>query len=218
MKKIIFTFLLALVTALAVNAQSLTGKQWCTVLNDEDGEGIAVALTFEKNGSCEMLIAAQQDMKEDGVPITMIAAVTVPGTYKLDGKDLNNQFNNGKAKVDVDYEIKGMDAKTKALLNKQIKGELNTLRAEFKKGLLVVVLHNVCGLAAGYLIGSLLRLTPAKRRAISVEVGMQNSGLASSLATLHFAAYPLATIPGALFSVWHNISGAIVAKLYSRNA
>lgn len=84
--------------------------------------------------------------------------------------------------------------------------------------LLVVVLHNVCGLAAGYLIGTLLHLTPAKRRAISVEVGMQNSGLASSLATLHFAAYPLATIPGALFSVWHNISGAIVAKLYSRNA
>ena len=82
--------------------------------------------------------------------------------------------------------------------------------------LLVVVLHNICGLGAGYLIGTLLRLTPAKRRAISVEVGMQNSGLASSLATLHFAAYPLATIPGALFSVWHNISGAIVAKLYAR--
>ena len=136
MKKIIFTLMLALVTALAVNAQNLVGKQWCTVLNDEDGEGIAVALTFEKNGSCEMLIAAQQEMKEDGVPITLIAAVTVPGTYKLDGKDLNNQFNNAKAKVDVDYEIKGMDAKTKSLLNKQIKGELNTLRAEFKKALL----------------------------------------------------------------------------------
>ena len=136
MKKIIFTWLLMLVTALAVNAQNLVGRQWCTVLNDEDGEGIAVALTVEKNGSCEMLIAAQQEMKEDGVPITLIAAVTVPGTYKLDGKDLNNQFNNAKAKVEVDYEIKGMDAKTKALLNKQIKGELNTLKAEFKKGLL----------------------------------------------------------------------------------
>ena len=83
--------------------------------------------------------------------------------------------------------------------------------------LLVVVLHNVCGLAAGYLIGLLLHLSPAKRRAVSVEVGMQNSGLASSLATLHFAAYPLATIPGALFSVWHNISGAIVARIYSRH-
>ena len=82
--------------------------------------------------------------------------------------------------------------------------------------LLVVVFHNTCGLAAGYLIGSMLHLSPAKRRAISVEVGMQNSGLASSLATLHFAAYPLATIPGALFSVWHNISGAVVARIYSR--
>ena len=136
MKKIIFTFLLTLVTALAVNAQNLVGRQWCTVLNDEDGQGIAVALTFEKNGTCEMLIAAQQEMKEDGVPITLIAAVTVPGTYNRDGNNLNNQFNNGKAKVEVDYEIKGMDAKTKALLNKQIKGELSTLKAEFKKGLL----------------------------------------------------------------------------------
>ena len=80
MKKILFTWLLLLVTALAVHAQSLTGKQWCTVLNDEDGQGVAVALTFEKNGTCEMLIAAQQDMKEDGVPINLVAGVTVPGT------------------------------------------------------------------------------------------------------------------------------------------
>ena len=68
MKKILFTWMLMLVTALAVYAQSLTGKQWCTVLNDEDGEGIAVALTFEKNGTCEMLIAAQHDLEEDGMP------------------------------------------------------------------------------------------------------------------------------------------------------
>ena len=82
--------------------------------------------------------------------------------------------------------------------------------------ILVVVLHNLCGLSLGWLIGKLLRLPKAKRRAISIEVGMQNSGLASSLATLHFAAYPMATIPGALFSVWHNISGAIVARLSAR--
>ena len=80
----------------------------------------------------------------------------------------------------------------------------------------VVVLHNICGLSLGYLIGRLLRLTEPKKRAISIEVGMQNSGLASSLATLHFAAYPMATIPGAIFSVWHNISGAIIARLYVR--
>lgn len=81
---------------------------------------------------------------------------------------------------------------------------------------MVVVLHNVCGLGTGYLIGRLLGLSEPKKRAISIEVGMQNSGLASSLATLHFAAYPLATIPGAIFSVWHNISGAVVAYLYRK--
>ena len=78
----------------------------------------------------------------------------------------------------------------------------------------VVMLHNIGGLAVGYLIARLLHLAAPKRRALSIEVGMQNSGLASSLATLHFAAYPMAVIPGAIFSVWHNISGAIVARLY----
>ncbi len=79
---------------------------------------------------------------------------------------------------------------------------------------LVVVLHNVAGLLLGYGIGWLTGMTDAKRRAVSIEVGMQNSGLASSLATLHFAAYPMATIPGAVFSVWHNLSGALVARFY----
>ncbi len=83
---------------------------------------------------------------------------------------------------------------------------------------IVVVLHNVCGLGLGYLIGRMLRLSEPKMRAISIEVGMQNSGLASSLATIHFAAYPLATIPGAIFSVWHNISGAVVAFLYRKKS
>ena len=80
----------------------------------------------------------------------------------------------------------------------------------------VVMLHNLCGLGFGYLIGRLLGLAEPKKRALSIEVGMQNSGLASSLATLHFAAYPLATIPGAIFCVWHNISGAAVAFLYRK--
>lgn len=81
---------------------------------------------------------------------------------------------------------------------------------------LVVMAHNLLGLAVGFVVGFLLRLSRPKCVAVSIEVGMQNSGLASSLAVLHFAAYPLATIPGAIFSVWHNISGALVAKLYQR--
>lgn len=80
---------------------------------------------------------------------------------------------------------------------------------------LVVMLHNLCGYGVGYLIGRMLQLKREKCIAMSVEVGMQNSGLASSLAVLHFAAYPLATIPGAVFSVWHNISGALLAKFFT---
>ena len=82
--------------------------------------------------------------------------------------------------------------------------------------ILVVMCHNLFGLGFGYLIGRLTGMPEPKKRAVSIEVGMQNSGLASSLATLHFAAYPMATIPGAIFSVWHNISGAIVAWLYTK--
>ena len=77
---------------------------------------------------------------------------------------------------------------------------------------LVVILHNLLGYAAGYGVGKLLRLNTTKCRALSIEVGMQNSGLATSLAATHFAQYPLATIPGAVFSVWHNISGAVYAN------
>ena len=76
----------------------------------------------------------------------------------------------------------------------------------------VVVFHNLLGYATGYGVGKLLRLDATKCRALSIEVGMQNSGLATSLAATHFAQYPLATIPGAVFSVWHNISGAVYAN------
>ena len=81
---------------------------------------------------------------------------------------------------------------------------------------LIVMIHNLLGLGIGYLVGRLLRLQQHKSVARSIEVGMQNSGLATSLAVMHFASFPLATIPGAVFSVWHNISGAIVARIYSR--
>jgi len=81
--------------------------------------------------------------------------------------------------------------------------------------ILVVMLHNIFGYILGYVLGLLMRMKRKERIAISVEVGMQNSGLASSLATLHFATYPLATVPGAVFSVWHNISGALIARLFT---
>ena len=59
-------------------------------------------------------------------------------------------------------------------------------------------------------------MSKAKTKAISIEIGMQNSGLATSLAGTAFPNLAMATVPGAIFSVWHNISGAILANLYNR--
>ena len=80
----------------------------------------------------------------------------------------------------------------------------------------VVVLHNVLGYLAGFLLGILLKLPLSKRKALSVEVGMQNSGLATSLAGAAFPDLSMATVPGAIFSVWHNISGAVLAGVLRR--
>lgn len=77
----------------------------------------------------------------------------------------------------------------------------------------VVALHNLLGMGLGLLASKLIKAEYPKETAIAIEVGMQNSGLAVSLATASFAANPLATLPGAIFSVWHNIAGSIFAGI-----
>ncbi|SFC28414.1 bile acid:Na+ symporter, BASS family [Marinospirillum celere] len=79
---------------------------------------------------------------------------------------------------------------------------------------LAVMLHNLAGLAAGYWGAKLLRCDERECRTIAIEVGMQNSGLAAGLAAKYFGAS--AALPGALFSVWHNISGALLAGHWKR--
>ena len=79
--------------------------------------------------------------------------------------------------------------------------------------MVVVAIHNVVGLCLGTGVAKLLKLEERKVTAIGIEVGMQNSGLAISLATANFATNPLATLPGAIFSVWHNISGSVYAGI-----
>ena len=77
--------------------------------------------------------------------------------------------------------------------------------------LVLVFLHNGAGLFLGLGVARLLRMDYAKSTAVSIEVGMQNSGLAVALAAANFAMNPLATLPGALFSAWQNITGALFA-------
>ncbi len=80
----------------------------------------------------------------------------------------------------------------------------------------VVILHNLLGYAFGLLLGNALGLQLSKKKALSIEIGMQNSGLATSLAGSAFPDLTMATVPGAIFSVWHNISGALLANIYRR--
>lgn len=86
-----------------------------------------------------------------------------------------------------------------------------------KTGLLifaVVILHNVLGYLIGYLFGKLFKMDLSKKKAVAIEVGMQNSGLGAALAAAHFS--PLSAVPSAIFSVWHNISGPILATIFTR--
>ncbi|MBG9450444.1 sodium transporter [Cytobacillus firmus] len=84
-------------------------------------------------------------------------------------------------------------------------------------GLLIftaVMLHNGFGLLLGYFAGKVLGQEEVNRRAIAIEVGMQNSGLGVALATAHFG--PLAALPSVLAAAWHNISGPILATYWSK--
>ncbi len=81
---------------------------------------------------------------------------------------------------------------------------------------LAVVLHNAIGLACGYALPRLAGHDRATCRTLAIEVGMQNSGLSVALAVKYFSAG--AALPGALFSIWHNLSGSLLAALWGRRA
>lgn len=82
--------------------------------------------------------------------------------------------------------------------------------------LIIVAIHNCMGFLCGLVLGKILHISYKKTTALSIEIGMQNSGLAMSLALLNFAQNPLATLPAAIFSIWQNIAGSMLANIRSR--
>ncbi len=78
-----------------------------------------------------------------------------------------------------------------------------------------VALHNGLGYALDFAAGAAAGFSKAKRRTISIEVGMQNAGLATVLAGKHFPAMPEAAVASAVSCVWHSVSGAILAGLFN---
>ncbi|MBP1908631.1 bile acid:sodium symporter family protein [Methanolobus bombayensis] len=79
--------------------------------------------------------------------------------------------------------------------------------------IVAVILHNGFGLVSGYLLSKKLGFDEKDARTIAIEVGMQNSGLSVALAVKYFSSF--AALPGALFSIWHNIMGSALAAYWS---
>ena len=78
-----------------------------------------------------------------------------------------------------------------------------------------MLLHNGLGYVLGYIAGVITSMNKAKKRTISIEVGMQNAGLATNLAMTHFAALPQAALISAVSCVWHSISGTLLAGFFA---
>lgn len=80
----------------------------------------------------------------------------------------------------------------------------------------IVFTHNTIGYVLGYNVARLFRFNTAKKRTLSIEVGMQNAGLGTNLAMTFFvAAHPMAVVPCAISCAWHSISGTILANLFT---
>lgn len=99
-----------------------------------------------------------------------------------------------------------------------VSSSVDAIKAAGLMVLVAVILHNVLGYGVGYGFAKLLRTDNRVARTVSVEVGMQNSGMAATLAKTHFAVTPEAALPGAIFSIWHNLSGALLSVIYRRLA
>jgi BASS family bile acid:Na+ symporter len=80
----------------------------------------------------------------------------------------------------------------------------------------VVMLHNLCGYSLGYAFAKLLHLEEPQQKAITFEVGMQDSSLGATLAMKYFV--PQAAIPSTIFSICHNISGSILSSWWKNHS
>lgn len=145
-----------------------------------------------------------------GLFLSIVKIVIVPIVLGVVAKKLFNKQAQSSVKVLPLVSIIAIVAIVAAVVSV-------SQQAIAKTGLIifaVVVLHNVLGYLIGYAFGKLFKMDLSKRKAVAIEVGMQNSGLGAAIATVHFS--PLAAVPSAIFSVWHNISGPILATIFSR--
>lgn len=83
--------------------------------------------------------------------------------------------------------------------------------------IVVIVLQYFIGMLLGFLLGYLVGMDRKRIITVAIELAFQNSGLSTSLAKTHFPNLAQATVPGALYSVWQNFAGSILAYIFKRH-
>ena len=82
--------------------------------------------------------------------------------------------------------------------------------------IVVIVLQYFIAMGLGFAIGHLVGMGRKQIITVAIELAFQNSGLSTSLAKTHFPSLSQATVPGALYSVWQNFAGSILAYIFRR--
>lgn len=90
------------------------------------------------------------------------------------------------------------------------------IRATGLKIIIAAILLNLLGYLFGYIFGSSFMMKMKRKKALTLEIGMQNSGMATSLAVAAFPGMAMAAVPAAVFSVWQYVSGAVLAGIFRK--
>lgn len=154
------------------------------------------------------------DVQATSMFLSICESVLLPIAF---GFLLNHFFGEKKEFKDIQALMPGVSVTGLALV---VGGVVALQGANFFKSgaiiFLAVLLHNFVGYLLGYTVGRITGMSTAKKRTISIEVGMQNAGLATNLAMKHFTAYPQAPLICAVSCVWHSISGTLLAGFFAR--
>lgn len=157
-----------------------------------------------------LLVGQGVDIPVQAMLISLVKIVLLPVSI---GVILNTFLSNKVAKIQVSlpyismFTIVFIIAIVVALSAGRL-ADIGVLLA------LAVMLHNTIGLIIGYSVTRLMGFDEKVCRTIAFEVGLQNSGLAAALAIKFFT--PAAALPGTLFSIWHNVSGSLLASFWSK--
>jgi hypothetical protein len=131
-------FVLFLLIAATIQAQTLTNSAWTTMLPGD--EEIEMVLNFDDDGECYIILTSEtfEDLG-DGMNMTMRASLSVPGIFNQDGRDITLSFNKKKAEFVFDHQLNGADSQTRALFNSFVEPELKKMEPELKSHLLEMV-------------------------------------------------------------------------------